>query len=114
MIGTAERVCAFCKGKATDPYGILSWESTCYVCHGKGTVVVNVPCVPCRYCGGTGSHKTFSCMVCRGRGVVPPVVEPKYLCHGCEGRAYEISSGLACLECRGRGVVSYEHKEQVR
>lgn len=114
MTQTAERVCAFCHGKGTDPYGILSWESTCYVCHGLGITTVPVPHVPCRYCEGSGSHKTFSCTVCRGSGVVPPVAEPKYLCPGCEGRAYEISSGLECLECRGRGVVSYEEKEQVR
>lgn len=113
MMGTAEGVCAFCNGKGTDPYGILSWKSTCTVCDGKGTVVVMVPHVPCRYCRGTGSHKTFSCMVCRGAGVVPPVPGPTQRCPGCEGRAYEISSGLACLACRGRGVVSYEHKEWV-
>ena len=111
MTGTVKVVCAFCKGKRTDPYGILSWKSTCYVCHGKGTVLAPFPCVPCRYCRGTGSHKTFSCPVCRGAGVVPPVPGPTQRCPGCEGRAYEISSGLACLECRGRGGVSYEHKE---
>lgn len=111
MMGAAQVVCAFCKGKGTDPYGILSWESTCCVCHGKGHVVVPVPHVPCRYCGGTGSHKTFSCTVCRGRGVVPSVPGPTRRCPSCEGWAYEISSGLACLECRGRGVVSYENKE---
>ena len=111
MMGTAEVVCAFCKGKGTDPYGILSWKSTCYVCHGKGTVVVKVPHVSCRYCRGTGSYKTFSCAVCRGAGMLPAVSGPTRRCPGCEGRAYEISSGLACLECRGRGVVSYEHKE---
>lgn len=115
MTGATETVCAFCQGKGTDPFGIMSWLSTCYVCHGLGTTTVPVPHVLCRYCDGTGSHKTFSCTVCRGRGVVPPVAEPTQCCPACEGRAYEISSGLACLECRGRGVVSLnEEKEQVR
>ena len=113
-MGTAEVVCAFCKGTGTDPYGILSWKSTCYVCNGKGTVTVMVPHVPCRYCGGGGSHKTFSCPVCRGAGVVPLIPGPTKRCPGCEGRAYEISSGLPCLKCRGRGVVPNEDKEWVR
>lgn len=49
-----------------------------------------------------------------GAGVLLPVSGPTQRCPGCEGRAYEISSGLECLECRGRGVVSCEDKEQVR
>ena len=73
MTGTAEAVCAFCKGKGSDPYGIMSWLSTCYVCHGKGTVTIPFPNVRCRYCGGTSSHKTFNCLVCGGTGVLPPL-----------------------------------------
>jgi len=106
MTGTTETVCAFCKGKGTDPFGIMSWLSTCCVCRGLGTVKVPFPHILCRYCKGTGSHKTFGCTVCRGRGVVPLVAEPKRLCPDCGGHAYEISSGLECLGCRGRGVVT--------
>lgn len=108
---TAGVVCAFCKGKGTDPYGIMSWQSTCYVCHGKGTVAVMGPHVPCRYCEGSGSHKTFSCPACRGAGVVPMIPGPTKRCPACEGRAYEISSGLPCLGCRGSGVVPIEDDE---
>mgnify|MGYP001566013789 CR=1 FL=1 len=106
MTAATERVCAFCRGMGMDPYGILRWGATCYVCRGKGTVLVPFPHVPCRYCNGTGSHKTFSCTVCRGAGVVPPVCDPRQLCSDCGGRAYEISSGLECLMCKGRGVVT--------
>ena len=42
----------------------------------------------------------------RGAGVVLPVSGPMQRCPGCEGRAYEISSGLESLECRCRGVIS--------
>jgi DnaJ-class molecular chaperone len=98
--------CAFCRGRKVDPYNQLSSRSRCEVCKGKGRVMVPVLRDPCAYCRGTGSVKTFACLVCRGTGVVPSLPGPTKVCPCCEGRAFEISSGLACLECEGRGKVS--------
>jgi DnaJ-class molecular chaperone len=97
--------CAFCKGRRTDPYNLLSSLSQCEVCKGKGQVTVMGPHVACSYCRGTGSHKTFSCPVCKGKGVVAPLPEPTRVCSACGGLAYETSSGLYCLKCKGRGQV---------
>lgn len=97
--------CAFCKGRQVDPYNQLSALSRCEVCQGEGTVTVPVPHEPCAYCGGTGSYKTFACLVCKGTGVVAALTGPTRVCPSCEGRAFESSSGLVCLECKGRGKV---------
>ena len=35
--GFEEVTCSFCGGKGTDPFGILSWVSTCVVCGGRGS-----------------------------------------------------------------------------
>lgn len=72
-----------------------------------------------------GSHPTWALPVLQGdrqpedlrwhgvsgTGAVPPVREPTQLCPGCEGRAYELSSGLECLDCRGRGVITSWREE---
>ena len=97
--------CAFCKGKGTDPYDVLSWISRCEVCKGRGQVTVPLSHIRCAFCRGTGSHKTFSCLVCRGAGVVAPLPPPTQTCPACQGQAFESSSGLECLTCRGRGLV---------
>ena len=97
--------CAFCHGAGTDPYGVLSELSVCGGCGGKGTVVVPTERKRCIYCEGTGSHKTFRCLVCDGAGVIPLPAEPYTKCPACDGLAYEQSSGLACLTCRGHGTV---------
>lgn len=102
---TRDVICAFCRGQGTDPYGIMSWQSICTVCHGKGTVRVMSPHASCRYCGGSGRHKTFSCPVCRGAGVVLMIQGTTQPCPACQGRSYEISSGQPCLKCRGYGVI---------
>jgi DnaJ-class molecular chaperone len=56
--------CAFCHGHDTDPFNVLSDRSVCGACSGRGVVSVSVPHVPCAYCDGSGSFKTFRCPVC--------------------------------------------------
>lgn len=97
--------CAFCRGKGVDPYNQLSARSRCEVCKGRGCVQAPMARETCVFCVGTGSFKTFSCPVCRGKGVVAMLSEPTQVCPHCEGRAFESSSGLECLECQGRGRV---------
>jgi DnaJ-class molecular chaperone len=97
--------CAFCRGRGVDPYGPPSASARCEVCRGQGENEVPVPHSACLYCLGSGSYRTFSCLVCRGTGVVPPVAEPTARCPDCRGRAFDAARGLPCLRCRGRGLV---------
>jgi DnaJ-class molecular chaperone len=106
--------CAFCQGRGVDPFHALSDRSTCGSCQGRGTVVVPMPHVRCVYCSGTGSHKTYRCLICGGSGVVAALVGPTRTCPDCEGKAFESSSGLACLTCKGRGVVMTRPKRTQR
>ncbi len=99
------RTCAFCRGRGVDPFNALSDRSLCGSCGGKGTVEVATPHVRCAYCSGSGSHKTYRCLICAGSGVVAAPKGPTRACPDCEGKAFESSSGLACLTCKGRGVV---------
>ena len=64
-------VCAFCKGIGTDPYDQLSSLSKCGACDGTGKKRVATPHTTCAFCRGTGSYKTFRCLICGGAGVVP-------------------------------------------
>ena len=98
-------LCAFCKGRGTDPYDQLSALSKCGACDGTGTKVVSSPHTTCAFCRGTGSYKTFRCLVCGGAGAVPVMDGPTETCPECEGMASEASSGLPCVRCRGRGVI---------
>jgi DnaJ-class molecular chaperone len=98
--------CAFCQGRGLDPFNALSDRSTCGSCGGKGTTEVPTPHVRCAYCSGSGSYKTYRCLICGGAGVVAAPLGPTRVCTDCEGKAYESSSGLACLTCKGRGAVS--------
>ncbi len=97
--------CRFCGATGKDPYGILAWGSTCYVCHGRKVVRVPSPHRPCRFCRGSGSDKTFSCPVCKGVGVCASDEAPVASCRACAGQACEHSSGLPCLVCKGRGTI---------
>ena len=97
--------CAFCSGKGTDPFDLLSEKSTCHVCGGKGKVDVSTPFMKCAYCNGTGNYKSYSCNVCRGRGVVPEIKGQTKMCPECYGSGDEVSSGMECLTCHGKGVV---------
>jgi DnaJ-class molecular chaperone len=103
--------CSFCQGRGKDPFGIMSWLSTCCVCGGGGTVQVRVPYGPCAYCRGTGAIKTFTCTVCRGTGYVTLAPGPRFTCPECRGRGEDPASALACLACRGRGWVSPETRK---
>jgi DnaJ-class molecular chaperone len=100
--------CAFCGGQGKDPFGIMSWLSTCCVCGGRGVVQVRAPFRRCAYCRGTGAIKTFTCTVCRGTGYVTLVPGPLLTCPECRGQGEDASSALACLACRGRGWVPPE------
>ncbi len=97
--------CAFCQGHGTDPFSVMSALSVCSACQGTGRLLVTAPHVPCAYCAGSGSYKTYRCSVCGGAGVVPKLEGPTVVCTECGGRAADGSSGLVCLHCRGRGEV---------
>jgi DnaJ-class molecular chaperone len=101
-----EVTCAFCRGTGLDPFGIMSWLSTCCVCGGKGVVKVAVSHVPCAHCRGSGAVKTFTCTVCGGKGVVALPDIPVDVCPECRGTGDDASaSAMECLKCRGRGFV---------
>lgn len=103
-----EVACSFCGGRGTDPFGIMSWISTCCVCSGKGVVQVLAPNRPCAHCQGTGAVKTFTCTVCHGTGYVSLSQGPVGQCPECRGSGDDASSALACLICRGKGWVPLE------
>jgi len=46
--------CAFCGGKGSDPFNLLSSLARCQVCGGKGRVPVEEPVARCVYCRGRG------------------------------------------------------------
>jgi DnaJ-class molecular chaperone len=98
--------CAFCRGKGVASRPDVS--AHCEVCLGRGTNTVPWPHVDCAFCEGSGSFRTFSCLVCRGTGVVPPLAGPTRRCDDCRGRAFDHRTGLPCLRCRGRGLVACE------
>ena len=103
----AEVPCAFCQGTGTDPFGIMSWLSTCCVCKGKGTTRVRGPQERCAHCRGTGAVKSLTCTVCGGKGLVPLRAAGAVECPECQGTGDEFSaSALSCLKCRGRGWVA--------
>lgn len=104
---TTEMTCSFCGGTGKDPFGIMSWISTCCVCGGKGSVNVRTPYAPCAHCNGTGAVKTFVCTSCMGKGYIPLPRGPISICPDCRGSGDDGSApGMACLRCRGRGFVS--------
>ncbi len=104
--GLEEVTCSFCGGQGKDPFGIMSWLSTCVVCGGKGLVLVPVSRRRCAHCQGTGAIKRFTCTVCRGTGFVPEYPGPLRVCPECRGSGDDASlPALACQTCRGRGVV---------
>lgn len=107
--GFQEVTCSFCGGQGKDPFGIMSWLSTCAVCGGRGLVVVPESRRRCAHCRGSGAIKTLTCTICRGTGFVPELRGPLQVCPECRGSGSEgSSSALACRTCRGRGVLSRE------
>lgn len=98
--------CAFCRGSGKDPFGIMSWLSSCCVCGGRGSVRVEAPFERCAHCNGTGAVKTLTCTVCRGKGVLRAIPSPTKLCPRCLGSGDDWASpALDCLTCRGRGRI---------
>jgi DnaJ-class molecular chaperone len=102
-------VCAFCRGRGTDPFDIMSSLSTCSVCSGNGTVWVASPHARCAHCTGTGAVKTFTCTVCHGKGVVFLTSAARDSCPECRGSGDDGSApAMACLHCRGHGWIARE------
>ncbi len=102
----AELTCSFCGGTGKDPFGIMSWISTCCVCGGKGTVRIRGPYTKCAHCQGTGAIKTYTCTACMGTGFVPLPSSPTSICPECHGSGDDGSTpGMTCLKCKGRGFV---------
>lgn len=99
--------CAFCQGKGTDPFELLSKLSTCQVCGGRGEVSIHEPGIECVFCGGTGIHRDqrLTCAVCGGKGMVN-IKEPVETCPECEGKGIVPGDYLPCLKCGGKGVIT--------
>ena len=99
--------CAFCQGTGMDPFELLSDQSVCQVCKGKGRVTIRGSFRKCAYCKGTGvqPQRRLVCTVCGGKGVVK-VKTPAEDCPHCHGRGWAPGQYLPCLACGGRGVVS--------
>ena len=107
-----EVACSFCGGKGKDPFGIMSFLSTCSVCGGTGVVKAEAPYARCAHCEGSGAIKRLTCTVCRGTGFVPEAAGPTVVCPDCAGTGDDASApAMACLKCRGRGWVSAEAGE---
>ena len=51
--------CAFCRGTGRDPFGIMSWLSSCCVCSGRRRVTIETPYGCCPHCNSTGAIKTL-------------------------------------------------------
>jgi DnaJ-class molecular chaperone len=107
QIALEEVTCSFCSGTGKDQFGIMSWESKCCVCGGRGVVLVRTPYTRCAHCDGTGAIKTLTCTVCGGKGYVPLPLEQTTACPVCRGSGDDFSApAMACLKCRGRGFVA--------
>lgn len=101
--GTAR--CVYCEGTGVVPN---TRSSTCQICSGEGTILIDGPAVRCPFCNGRGTSRPASratCLVCKGKGVVP-VVEPVEVCPGCQGSGKELGDKLPCRTCRGKGVIT--------
>ncbi len=100
--------CAFCRGKGKDPFGILSYLSTCCICGGKRTNQVRQPYVECVFCAGSGvyPHSRLTCTACGAVGV-RSVADQTVTCPKCLGDGVEPASGTSfyCWTCHGAGVV---------
>ncbi len=100
--------CAFCHGTGKDPFGVMSWLSTCYACLGQKSLWVPKPLRQCSYCQGTGVSPIGGrnyCIVCHGSGMVS-IHEPAMECPACHGSAQRGAAGFYCWPCRGKGVVA--------
>jgi DnaJ-class molecular chaperone len=102
-----KKKCAFCKGSGIDPFQLMSKDSVCQVCCGKGKVQINEPAIKCVYCEGTGiyPHSRLSCTVCGGKGMVSVKKGKLTKCSDCDGTGRVFNSDLPCLTCGGKGVL---------
>jgi len=104
----ASVLCAFCGWTGRGPFGIMSALSTCCVCGGTGTILIETPYVRCDFCQGSGVYPRSrqTCIACGGAGV-SPVHKPNRTCPRCLGTGAEPNSetGFYCLTCHGTGVV---------
>ena len=106
-VAFGEGICAFCRGKGTDPFDVMSTLSTCCVCGGTRKVRVRSPAIACAHCRGTGAIKTLTCTTCGGKGSVPRPALPIIVCPVCHGTGDDATApAMACLKCRGRGCVT--------
>jgi len=105
---TADSIrCAFCKGSGIDTFGLLSAESMCPVCGGRGKNVVREPRVPCAFCRHTGVQATsrMTCTGCCGKGA-HTVAKPQVKCPVCAGVGKAPGSlDLPCPKCDGAGLI---------
>lgn len=105
--GKVAAKCAFCQGKGTDPFELLSKLSNCQVCLGRGDVTIPSPAIRCAFCNGTGIHRDqrLTCVVCGGKGMVS-INEPVEICLDCKGKGVVEGNYLPCSKCGGKGVIS--------
>ena len=107
-----EVTCAFCGGKGTDPFGVMSPLSTCQVCRGAGVRTLPAPVAGCACCGSTGVYprSRLTCTSCGGVGQVA-IPEGAVACPVCGGSGqakddFWPDSPLPCGHCGGKGVVA--------
>lgn len=104
-----EIVCAYCRGKGRDPFGIPSALSDCQVCIGRGKVRLHPPVDRCPTCRGSGRyiHHRLPCAVCHGKGSVTKLPEGKR-CQHCRGKGLDPESELPCSTCYGLGSTQWK------
>lgn len=109
--GHKEIDCSFCKGKGTDPFGILSPQSSCPVCNGRCRIMVETPLQKCAFCDSSGAHPytRMTCSACLGKGVIT-MPKPVRKCPECSGSGTDTHHRMPCSLCRGAGVLQ-EHIE---
>lgn len=100
-------VCAFCKGKGKDPFGVMYPEAVCSVCHGMKEHYILKPFVNCAYCKKTGVEPGTrnSCLACHGRGSISSHKSNTKICLRCHGSGMNHETGLSCHDCSGKGVI---------
>ena len=114
MAKTSTIECAFCQGKGTDPFGLLSELATCQVCLGAGKVDIVVPFNSCVACGGSGvkPHSRLVCTVCNGKGSISHQ-KGSEACPKCQGTGNNRESDLPCSTCSGSGKVEWKKDKEV-
>lgn len=103
---TVQIICAFCKGKGVDPFGIFSKLSACPVCQGRRKVMASNPNEKCPACKGKGvfTNSRLPCAVCGGKGVAQGV-KRHVRCGECKGGGINENTGLPCATCYDLGML---------